>query len=141
MQHRRTFIATLGAATVQLLSAGRIASAARGFRRIEKIGVQLYTVRELMRRDPFRTLETLAEIGYREVEFAGYFGRSAAELRTVLDRLGLTAPSAHVPVAQLAAPTWRRTLDDAAALGHRYVTVPWLPEEDRRSVDAWKRTA
>lgn len=108
---------------------------------MDRIGVQLYTVRELMRRDPVSTLETLAEIGYREVEFAGYLGRPAAELRAVLDRVGLTAPSAHVPVAQLAGTEWRRTLEDAATLGHRFVTVPWLPAEDRRSADAWKRTA
>ena len=145
MQQRRTFLLTLGAAAAHLVTGGRerlLAAAARhGAARIDRVGIQLYTLRSLMSRDLEGTLASVAAIGYREVEFAGYFDRPAKELRALLDRHGLAAPSAHVPAAQMSGDAWRRALDDAAALGHRWVTIPWLPEEDRRSLDSWKRVA
>ena len=55
------------------------------------LGVQLYTLRQEMARSVDETLARVAEIGYREVEFAGYFGRSPAEIRQSLDNAGLRA--------------------------------------------------
>lgn len=92
-----------------------------------------------MQRDMPGTLARLAEIGYREVEFAGYFGRSPDEVRRLLEQNKLTAPSAHIGPDQL--PNWDRALDDAAARGHRYVTIPWLPENMRGTADGWRRIA
>ena len=85
------------------------------------------------------TLARLAEIGYREVEFAGYFGRSPDEVRRLLEQNRLTAPSTHIGPDQLA--TWDRALDDARARGHRYVTIPWLPENMRGTAAGWRRIA
>lgn len=85
------------------------------------------------------TLARLAQIGYREVEFAGYFGRSPEQTRALLAQNGLTAPSTHVGIDQLA--NWDRALDDALARGHSYVTIPWLPENMRGSADGWRRMA
>lgn len=93
-----------------------------------------------MQRDPEGTLRRLAEIGYREVEYAGYHGRTPAETRAMLQRHGLTAPSAHVAYDQIAAG-WDRALDDALARGHRIVTIPWLPADVRRSTAAWRSVA
>lgn len=111
-----------------------------GRRRLDRIGIQLYTVRDSMQRDVAGTLARLAEIGYREVEFAGYFGKSAAEIRTLLERNNLTAPSTHLPY-ELLKTSWEQTLDDAAARGHRYVTIPWLPDSVRKSADSWRAVA
>jgi sugar phosphate isomerase/epimerase len=55
-------------------------------------------------------------------------------------RLGLTAPSAHVPLAALG-EGWDRVLDDARTVGHRYVVMPWLDEKDRPNLDAYRRIA
>ena len=64
-----------------------------------------------------RTLEQVAAIGFREVEFAGYFGHPPSRLRRWLDEVGLTAPAAHLPLddPKLDIPA---TLDAAATLGH-----------------------
>ncbi|HEX6060151.1 MAG TPA: hypothetical protein VFZ11_14170, partial [Gemmatimonadaceae bacterium] len=105
----------------------------------QAIGVQLYTVRTLMDRDVEGTLASIAEIGYDEVEFAGYYGREPARLRETLDRLGLAAPATHIPVDAL-----RNDLDGvlatAQALGHRWIVVPWLAEGDR-TVANYRRLA
>lgn len=103
------------------------------------MGIQLYSVREDMRRDMSGTLARLAEIGYREVEFAGYFGRSPEETRRLLAQNNLAAPSAHIGLDQLA--NWDKALDDALARGHQVVTIPWVPENMRGSAEGWRRMA
>ena len=109
-------------------------------RRLERIGIQLYSVRQDMQRDMPATLARLGEIGYREVEFAGYFGRSPEETRRLLEANRLTAPSTHIGYDQLKA-NWDRALDDAAARGHRYITIPYLPNDVRASAATWRRVA
>ncbi|HEX7117427.1 MAG TPA: sugar phosphate isomerase/epimerase [Longimicrobiales bacterium] len=132
------------AAGSRTTAAGRAAPAdarAGGARPIiDRIGLQLYTVRTLMARDFEATLETVAAIGYREVEFAGYFDRSPAEVRGALDRAGLDAPSAHVGLDAIRGD-WDRTLDAALEIGHRWLIVAWLPAGERRTLDDYRRLA
>lgn len=109
--------------------------------RIERIGVQLYTVRGEMKRDFDGTLARVAELGYREVEFPEWFGRSAAQVRDALRRTGLAAPAAHVPLEALEGDRGKRTLEDARTIGHRYLVVAWLAEDDRRDLDGYRRVA
>lgn len=134
-QSRRTFLATLGTAALGLTGV-RCRAQAPGW----TPAVQLYTVRNLMREDVARTLAAVAEIGYREVEFAGYFGLAPARIRELVAGHGLTAPSAHVPFTALG-DEWSATLDDAATAGHGFVTVPSIPGSARRSLDDWMRIA
>src|SRR5690242_12601766 len=102
MLNRRSFLATAGAAAAGLAVGCRSAAATAGQAtsaapvRLDRIGVQLYSVRDQMEKDLTATLERVARIGYKEVEFAGYFGRSPQDVRALLDRLGLTAPSSHI---------------------------------------------
>ncbi|NOT09194.1 MAG: sugar phosphate isomerase/epimerase [Gemmatimonadales bacterium] len=134
---RRDFLHRLGAAGM---------AATLPWHRIERtpklgaIGIQLYTVRRDLARDVEGTLAKIAEIGYQEVEFAGYPDGTAASLRAILDRLRLTAPSGHVPFQSIRS-AWEQTLDQAAMLGQRYVVVAWVPAEERQTVDGWKRVA
>lgn len=104
-------------------------------RSVGPIGIQLYTVRREMQRDMAATLAAIAAIGYREVEFAGYFGRTPAQVRELLASAGLTAPSTHLAYERVTTD-WDRALDEAAAIGHRYVTVPWVPLAQRREIAA-----
>jgi hypothetical protein len=67
---------------------------------LDRIGVQLYTLRSLLADDFEGSLEQVAGIGYDEVEFAGYYDRSPADIKALLDRAGLTAPSAHASIAR-----------------------------------------
>lgn len=107
---------------------------------LERIGVQLYTVRGLMEQDFEGTLEQVAGIGYDDVEFAGYFGRTPEQVRALLDRLGLAAPSAHVGYDLL-----RDDLDAqiaaAKVIGHRYLVCPYLTEAQRTSLDVYRQHA
>lgn len=107
--------------------------------RLSPVGLQLYTLRGAMAGSVEDTLERVAAIGYREVEFAGYFGRTPEEIREALDAAGLAAPSAHVGVD--AFDDWRATLDAAAVVGHDWLVVPSLPPEMRATLDDWRRTA
>jgi len=90
--------------------------------RILAIGLQLFTVRAALEADFDATLARVAAIGYREVEFAGYFGRSAQQVRASLRRAGLIAPSAHIPLDAIG-NGWEGVLENALAIGHRYLVV------------------
>src|SRR5438093_10065041 len=79
-------------------------------RKLDRIGLQLYTVRHAMEKDVEGTIARVAAIGYREVEFAGYFGKSARDVRALLDKNGLSSPSSHI---SLAPDQWRAALDAA----------------------------
>jgi len=111
-----------------------------GRAQLARIGIQLYTVRRDLARDVEGTLARLAEIGFTEVEFAGYPQGTGTSLRSILDRHRLTAPSGHVALQSLRAD-WNRTLDEAASVGQRYVVVAYLDAGERRTIDDWKRVA
>lgn len=107
---------------------------------LERIGVQLYTVRREMQASVERTIERVARIGYREVEFAGYFGRSARDIRTLLDANGLTAPSAHSADLPSIRTRFTQVLEEATTIGHRYVVCASLPRSEQ-GADGYKRVA
>ena len=143
MHTRREFLQTLGLAAVGATALGcaRASQFAMGGRQGRiPIGLQLYTVRTLMEHDFDGTLAKVAAIGYEEVEFAGYFGHSPAEVRDALRRHGLTAPSTHIELPATD-DAWSRTLDEANAMGHHWVVIAWLDEAIRRSPADWVRLA
>lgn len=98
--------------------------------RLDPLGVQLYTVRASMQQDVERTLARVRSIGYREVEFAGYFGRTPAQITAALGSNGLAAPSAHVGLDALTTGLGD-TLETAERIGHRWLVLPWIDEKDR----------
>ena len=94
------------------------------------IGLQLYTLRDIMKVSVPATLKLVSSIGYKEMEFAGYFGHSAKDIRRMLDEEGLTAPSAHIQLTDFDTQL-TKILDDAQTVGHKYLVVPWLSEAQR----------
>jgi sugar phosphate isomerase/epimerase len=134
---RREFLTTAGAITLgtMLPPACRTAHGAK----LEKIGIQLYTVRDQMKADFEGTLARIAQIGYKEVEFAGYFDRAPADVRAILERNGLTAPATHMMSDN--PDGWKKAVDLAKAVGHDYLVAPWIPQEKRMTLDGWKRVA
>ncbi len=113
-------------------------------------GLQLYSVRDDMRRDPAGTLKQLAEMGYIYVEHASYFDRKfygyeASEFRKILDNLGLIMISGHTTfemqhwdtVNNNFSESWHHLVEDAAVLGQKYVVSPWMDEEMRSSYDSF----
>jgi sugar phosphate isomerase/epimerase len=103
-------------------------------------GIQLYTVRDAMATDVAGTLQAIAGIGYREVEFAGYFEHAPGQIRRMLERFRLTSPSTHMDARALRDDP-QSLLDAAAEIGHDYVTIAWLNPEDRQSIDDYRRWA
>ncbi|MCK8491320.1 sugar phosphate isomerase/epimerase [Spirosoma sp. RP8] len=116
----------------------------------KSVGLQLYTLRDLLPKDLEGTLKKVAEIGYKEVELFGYsdgkfFGKTPTEFSALLKSLGLSAPSGHyttgntMPNAKGTLKNdWKRAVDDAAALGQKYMVCAYLfPQE--RTMDDYKR--
>ena len=107
---------------------------------ISVAGLGLYTVRSEMEKSVEATLERVAKIGYKEVEFAGYFGKRPTELAAILKSNGLTSPSAHVPLAEIRGK-WNETMETATTIGHKYLVCPWVDEADRGAADDWRQIA
>jgi sugar phosphate isomerase/epimerase len=116
------------------------------------IGVQLYSVRDDMKKDPLSTLKKIAEMGYKNVEHANYinrkfYGWSAKDFKKVLDDLGLKMPSGHTVMGKNHwddskkefTDAWKYTVEDAAICGQKYVISPWLDASLRTTQDDLKR--
>lgn len=133
---RRTFLGTMTAAA--LLTRG----IARAFddHKIDNLGAELYTVRELMKADFEGTLAKVAAIGYREVEFAGYLGHDPKQVKAVIDAHGLVSPSAHFPYDQVTT-NLPAVLEAAHTVGHQYVVCPFIDEKMRKQPGIWKQIA
>jgi sugar phosphate isomerase/epimerase len=128
----------LGQAAAQLAAAGLL-KAAQG-RSIDRLGAQLYTVRDLMAKDFEGTLAKVAGLGYKEVEFAGYYKQTPQDVKATLSRHGLTSPSTHIDYASLG-DGFAAVVEASATIGHRYIVNPFLDEEMRKQPDVWQRVA
>ncbi|PRO66324.1 sugar phosphate isomerase/epimerase family protein [Alkalicoccus urumqiensis] len=104
------------------------------------ISIQLYSLREETAADFKGTLEKVASLGYDGVEFAGYGGMKAEELRELLHELGLRVSGAHVPLAELESDL-ENVLDYHKVLGNRHIICPFLEENDRSSRAAYEDVA
>lgn len=108
--------------------------------KLGRIGIELYTVRREFAKDPEGTLARVAEIGYREVEFAEYPPGTPQEIRRMLDRHGLRAPASHVGLTELRTG-WDAALERAGVIGQQYIVVAFVGQNERKNADDWKRIA
>lgn len=105
------------------------------------IGLQLYTLRDMMAVSVSATLKLVSAVGYKEVETAGYFDHSPKEFRKMLDGEGLRAPSAHIRL-DLFENSLNEVIDTAKEIGHDYVVIPYLTVEQRGTgIDVYKKLA
>jgi sugar phosphate isomerase/epimerase len=137
--NRRTFLETAATISAATLFSSRFGWAA-GEHKINKVAVQLYTVRDLMKDDFEGTIAKVAQIGYKEVEFAGYFGRTAQQVKDILTKNGLTAPSTHVQYDELD-DKFPSVIEFSKTVGMSYIICPWIPEDVRKSPDIWKQAS
>jgi sugar phosphate isomerase/epimerase len=105
------------------------------------IALQLYSVREECARDLPGTIAAVAKMGYAGVEFAGYYERSAPELRKLLDDHGLRCAGTHTGLNTVLGDELPRTIEFNQTLGNKFLIVPGLPRERRETRQAWQETA
>ncbi len=147
---RRKFVktGTLAVAGATLFSNSLFASAKKS----TITGIQLYSIRDDMKKDPLGTLKKLADMGYRNVEHANYvdrkfYGYSAKEFKKILYDLGLHMVSGHTVLRATAwdeskkefTNAWKNTVEDAAVVGQKYVISPSMEEGLRKDLDGLKR--
>jgi len=147
MRSRRQFLIGSGLGVVALAS-GALTRTARADALGKHPGIQLYTINDAMKADPAGALKRLREIGYVEVESAGFGGLSGKQFRGLLDDAGVTCPSAHL---QFDVANLDRAFEDAHTLGAKFavasmmrVFVPNAPKDGLKSgmsLDEAKRTA
>lgn len=99
------------------------------------VGLQMYSLRDLAEKDFIGTLRKVAEMGYQAVELAGYYDTPAKELKSVLDSIGLKAPSAHMSIHY--DDDWKKIesyvakqVEYARLIGLEYLITPWTPLPD-----------
>jgi len=137
MRTRRDFLKTSGG----LLLGCFLAPPALFTDRIDRIGVNLYSVRDPMLADAKRTLEALAKIGYKEIESApsvkgNYYGLQPKEIKQVSKDLGLTLRSGHIRMGE----GWEKQVDEAAEAGQQYIIAAGLPGQGN-TADRYKQAA
>jgi sugar phosphate isomerase/epimerase len=149
---RRTFLKSgamiaLGAAILP-----RSAFAGEKSKQTGMVGLQLYSVRDDMMKDPKGSLMQLAKMGYVYVEHANYvnekfYGFAAPEFRKIIDDLGLKMISGHTVMGKEHwdetkkdfTDSWKKTVEDAAVLGQKWVISPWMDETMRKTYDDFRR--
>ncbi|SDS68411.1 Sugar phosphate isomerase/epimerase [Mucilaginibacter mallensis] len=152
MTNRRTFIKTS-----VLLSAGILAAPNLFAYDKKYIGLQLYTVRDYMAKDPAATLAQVAQIGYTSVEGATYtgseqfYGMDAKAFGSLLKQNGLIMPSSHYRLGEelvngasqkgTILNDWNKAVDDAANVGLKYMVCAYLADSERGSLDHFKKVA
>ncbi|MEI8074807.1 MAG: sugar phosphate isomerase/epimerase family protein [Bacteroidota bacterium] len=112
------------------------------------LGIQLYSVRDDMKKDPLGTLKQLAAFGYKNVEHANYidrkfYGYTAKEFVKILNDLGMKMPSGHTVMGRnhwdeskkAFTDSWKYTIEDAAVCGQKFVISPSLDETLRKTYD------
>jgi sugar phosphate isomerase/epimerase len=105
------------------------------------IGVQLYSVREDAAKDLPGVLEAIGKMGYDGVEFAGYYGHSAEQIKKWLDDNGLKCCGTHTGLQTLLGDEFQKTVDFNKTLENPFLIVPGLPGERTNSRAAWLETA
>jgi sugar phosphate isomerase/epimerase len=148
--NRRSFLQTSALAGTALLLSPSLFANNKASKK--NIGIQLYSVRDEMKKDPLDTLKKVAEMGYKNVEHANYingklYGYEPKEFRKILDDLGLLMPSGHTVMSGQHwdaakndfTDVWKKTVEDAALLGQKYVVSPWLDVSLRKNFDDCKR--
>lgn len=128
---RREFLALLST-----LVASPVAGPTFG-KSLQSVGLQLYTVRDLLEKDFEGTLAEVARLGYRQVEFAGITGPSPEQTLSIVRRCGLIAPSSHVSYQQLEFEL-PKNLQVAREMGLQFIVCPSVEASSLRTIDDWK---
>ena len=139
---RRTFLQNSVLAVAGSLTLPSILANAKGN---TSIGLQLYTLRDVIMKDVKGTLRAVASMGYTHVETYGYkdgvlFGMPAAEFAKYLKSLGVKVTSGHYGIDMATGSGWEKACADAKEMGQEYIVVPWMDKKFYSSLDVLKGT-
>jgi sugar phosphate isomerase/epimerase len=137
---RREFIQTASFAAVGLLSLPSFLAASKG---AKGLGLQLYTLRDSMPQDPKGVLKQVSQFGYKELETYGYkdgklFGMAIKEFSDYSKSLGMKVTSGHYGI-DIIRSGWEKAIEDAKSIGQEFMVCPYLTENERTSLDDYKR--
>lgn len=133
MQLSRRNLLKLGAGTAALGVLGVKPLAALAAGKKIPIALQFYSLRDIAGKDVAGTLAAVGKIGYKGVEFAGYYGKSAEELRKMLDDAGLVCCGTHIGLDTLRGENLKKTVEFNKILGNKYLTVSSMPVPDTKA--------
>ena len=139
---RRDFIETTAAAAAFAATSpiNLFAADSYGGNKIP-FALQLYSVRNDCAKDLDSTVAAVAKMGYKAVEFAGYYGRDAKSLRKLLDDVGLKCCGTHIGLDTLLGDNLPKTVEFNRTLGNPFLIVPSLPGKYTKSRQSWQEAA
>jgi len=138
---RREFLKTTAAVAVAATTPGDLFAAGEYGGNKIPFGLQLYSVRNECAKDLDGTVAAVAKMGYKAVEFAGYYGRGAKALRKLLDDVGLKCCGTHIGLDTLLGDNLPKTVEFNHTLGNRFLIVPSLPEKYTKTHQGWLEAA
>lgn len=109
-----------------------------------EVGLQIYTLRDTIFKDPKGVLKQVADFGYKKLETFAYrdgsiFGMPFADFGKYIKDLGMKATSGHYGLDQAKSDSWEKAVTDAKSIGQEYLVVPYLQEPDRKTIDDYKK--
>ena len=139
---RREFVQTAAFAAAGLLSLPSFLAAGKG-KGTKGLGLQLYTLRSTIPQDPKGVLKQVSEFGYRELETYGYkdgqlFGMTIKDFNSYIKGLGMEVTSGHYGI-DIIRGNWEQAITDAKSIGQKFMVCPYLTENERTSMDDYKR--
>jgi sugar phosphate isomerase/epimerase len=166
MRNRRAFIKSSAAAAAGTIISSSLTAATGNAAKIQNIGLQLWSIAKSIEKDFTGTVQMLSQIGYKELELfgpypwstekdkaawnaiakmvgfsqSGYFNHTPKEFKKILDSKGLRTPAMHVGLDTLRNKLGE-TAEAAHILGQQYAGIAAIPEEERRTLDDYKRMA
>jgi len=147
MKNRREFLKISAAGSASMLLLGAFESKAALVADPKKfgVGIQLYTIRDAMSADLKGTLKKVSDLGYKNLEMAGYsggkfYGQAPSEFKKMVNDLGMDAVSSHssVEAAGITSETAKKMADAHAELGVKYCIQPWVEAVDR-NIEKYKK--
>ncbi|MFZ6012407.1 MAG: TIM barrel protein [Bacteroidota bacterium] len=139
---RRAFLQRSALATVGVLASPSLLHATKPKK--YALGLQLYTLRDSIFKDPKGVLQKVAGYGYKELETFAYndgkiFGMDFSEFAKFTRDLGMKVTSGHYGLDLVRGDGWEKCVTDAKAIGQEFMVMPYLVESERRSIDDYKR--
>lgn len=131
---RREFFHRAGLGTAMVAFGVPLVQTSQAAPRGKKIpvGLQLYSIREQCQKDLPGMLAAVSQIGYKGVEFAGYYGRNAKELRKMLDDNGLVCCGTHTPYESVSPAKLQETIEFNQTIGNKFLIVPWMEGKSKQ---------